>query len=266
MNDSIFDQSLQKRESFLERIISEKTAALDGCLPGKLRIVRRGKQTYYYWRATPQETSGHYISRSNYQIAKALAQKSYDQEILHVAEEELTLVKKIRSKLSLQSVESCSLILSETYQELIEPAVLSDATFAKLWMDTPYQQKEYIDDEKELYTKHNERVRSKSELLIANALNDYHIPYRYECACFLKGYGYVYPDFTALNVRKRKEFLWEHMGMMDDMNYMQKALRKISLYEKNGFYPGDKLIITHETSTQPLGSKLINDLIQTFLL
>ena len=266
MKDSLFDESLRQRELFLEKIVLEKTAALDDCPPGKLRVVHRGQQSYYYWRTDPKDTNGSYISRKDSFIAQTLAQKCYDQKILCAAKEELTLIKKLRNKLSRQSVETCSLELEETYRDLIDTVVLSDEAFAKQWQNMPYRKKHYWDDEKEYYTKRGERVRSKSELIIANALNDQNIPYRYECACNLKGCGFVYPDFTVLNVRNRKEYLWEHMGMMDDINYVQKAMRKLSLYEKNGYYPGDKLIITHETDTQPLKSKYIHALIEAFLL
>lgn len=266
MNDSLFEQSLEERESFLEKIILEKTAALENCIPGKLRIVHRGQQSYYFWRTSPKDTNGSYLPRRDYPLAQILAQKTYDQKILYAAQEELALIKKLRKKRSAQSVENQSLILENIYQELIQPILLSDEAFVKKWQDMPYLKKYYWNDEKEFYTRRDERVRSKSELIIANALDERNIPYRYECACSLKGFGIVYPDFTALNIRKRKEYLWEHMGMMDDPDYVQKALHKISFYEKNGYYPGDKLIITHETSTQPLKPKLIHDLIDTFLM
>ena len=76
----------------------------------------------------------------------------------------------------------------------------------------------------------------------------------------------IHPDFTVLNVRKRKEYLWEHLGMMDDPEYSKSALERIRQYEKQGFYPGDKLIITHETSENPLPTRLIDDIISHYLL
>ena len=36
--------------------------------------------------------------------------------------------------------------------------------------------------------------------------------------------------------------------------------------EKQGFYPGDKLIITHETNENPLPTRLIDDIISHYLL
>ncbi len=45
--------------------------------------------------------------------------------------------------------------------------------------------------------------------------------------------------------------------MMDNADYCEKALRKIELYQKNGFILGDRLIITYETSKQPLETESI---------
>lgn len=52
-------------------------------------------------------------------------------------------------------------------------------------------------------------MRSKSEVIIADLLNKEGIPYRYEFPLYLKEFNTVYPDFTILNVRKRKEIYWE---------------------------------------------------------
>jgi len=46
-------------------------------------------------------------------------------------------------------------------------------------------------------------------------------------------------------------FLYEHLGKMDDENYVVSNMRKFDLYEKNGYLLGESLIITHETSTAP---------------
>lgn len=69
-------------------------------------------------------------------------------------------------------------------------------------------------------------------MIIADLLNKEGIPYRYEYPIQLNGVGWIYPDFTVLNVRLRKEYYWEHLGMMDDYSYAEKALQKISSYEQ----------------------------------
>ena len=186
--------------------------------------------------------------------------------MIEAAKKDLKIIQELLKKLSKQSFESCNFSLSKSYGNLIQPVILSDEAFAAQWQNMPYQKKRYWDDQKEFFTNRDERVRSKSELLIANALDQRNIPYRYECACNLRGFGPVYPDFTVLNLRLRKVFLWEHLGMMDDPEYVIKAMRKLSLYENNGYYLGDRLILTHETSQEPLKSKLIDKMIETYLL
>jgi len=71
------------------------------------------------------------------------------------------------------------------------------------------------------------RVRSKSEALISNSLERWEVPQLYEMPLILKGYGKVRPDFMVLNVRTRQEYIWEHLGMLDDPVYLEKAMKKI---------------------------------------
>ena len=59
--------------------------------------------------------------------------------------------------------------------------------------------------------------------------------------------------------------LWEHMGMLDEDGYRDYALDKITAYEKNGIFPGDKLILTLETLKSPMNSKIIEKIIDQYL-
>ena len=77
----------------------------------------------------------------------------------------------------------------------------------------------------------------------------------------LKEYGLIHPDFTVLNVRTRKEIYFEHLGMMDDEVYREEALKRILAYEKNGIFPGDRLVLTHETLKSPVNSRMIEKVI-----
>ena len=89
------------------------------------------------------------------------------------------------------------------------------------------------------------------------------IPYRYECALKLNNRT-VFPDFTVLNVRDRKEMYWEHFGLLDDPDYLETSLAKVTAYELSGYYPGDRLIISFETTRQPLDMRLIEKIIALY--
>ena len=62
-----------------------------------------------------------------------------------------------------------------------------------------------------------------------------------------------------------QEIYWEHEGMMDKPEYARTAVRKIESYQKNGIYPGERLILTFETEQSVLNSNNIEELIKKYL-
>ena len=59
---------------------------------------------------------------------------------------------------------------------------------------------------------------------------------------------------------------WEHDGRMDDPAYAENAIRKINSYIANGIYPGDKLIISYESSGVVLNDKMIRQMIKKYIM
>lgn len=50
---------------------------------------------------------------------------------------------------------------------------------------------------------------------------------------------------------------------MDDDDYVAANMRKLDLYEKNGYLLEDNLIITHETGKVPLNRNVLDSYIRT---
>lgn len=69
-----------------------------------------------------------------------------------------------------------------------------------------------------------------------------------------------------MNRRTGKIYLYEHFGRMDDFMYVENSMRKLDLYEKNGYLLGKNLIITRETVASPLNIKKVDSYIKEFLL
>ena len=93
--------------------------------------------------------------------------------------------------------------------------------------------------------------------------------YKYEKPLFLTdktNFVTVRPDFTVLNVRKRKQYYHEHLGKMDDPKYVRRNIYKLRLYEKNGIFIGDQLFLTLESSEQPLDMNHFELMIKHYLL
>ena len=83
------------------------------------------------------------------------------------------------------------------------------------------------------YTKMGIIVRSKSEVIIATALYDNNIKFEYEKAIKISD-GIYYPDFTV-EKKNGDIILWEHLGLIDNPDYRNKAYRKILKYNENGY-------------------------------
>ena len=131
-----------------------------------------------------------------------------------------------------------------------------------------YKSKEFTeDDTTSYYTVKGERVRSKSEKIIADELYRCGVPYKYELPIELQGWNKmieIYPDFTVLNRRTGKKWILEHFGMMDNPDYYQSAMQKLDTYEKNDILLGRDLLILHETSTSPLNTTVLQKYITQY--
>ncbi len=94
-------------------------------------------------------------------------------------------------------------------------------------------------------TSRGDRVRSKSEVIIANLLHQAGIDYCYEADLSLLGFPKgVLPDFAF--VQDQKVVVWEHLGMADDPEYMNRWAKKLAWYRQNGFESGKTLFVTTE--------------------
>lgn len=69
-----------------------------------------------------------------------------------------------------------------------------------------------------------------------------------------------------MSKKTHREIYWEHEGMMDKQEYARAAVRKIESYQINHIYPGDRLIITFETEQNVLNSKIIENLVEKYLI
>ena len=265
MKSNDIKQLIMKRIRYLEHIRAQTEKLLPNYPVGSLRISMKKGQPQFFQRLDPSDRRGKYLKKQDYTLAKELVEKNYYEKIYHSASEELKLMQAFLKKYTIIPPEEVYERLSDIRQNLINPLIETDKLFCERWSSVQYKGKYIPENSPEFITDRGERVRSKSELIIANILAKEYIPYRYEYPITLKGFGIVYPDFTVLNVRQRKEYYWEHMGMMDDPEYAEKAARKMLSYNKNNIYPGTKLILTIETRNVPISVRQVNMIINHFL-
>ena len=239
---------------------------------GSLLVDDSKNGIHYYWRKTATDKKGVYLGKGDQEQIRALAQKDYEARLLKSAEKEKALLERIQvrcDKGELLGSRVLSLVyenLSDARKELVEPYVLSNDEYARRWQIEEYAGNAHPFGAYSLFTRSGVRVRSKSEVLIADALEAAGVPYKYERPLNLGGYNPVYPDFTVLNKRTRAEYYWEHFGGMDDVEYREGMVYKLNSYALAGIFPGEQLLATYETSETPLDTRVIRGLIEKYLL
>ncbi len=258
-------ERLEARKQQLLQWKQEKENALRNAPKGTLRVCCSGNRTQYYHRKDVKDSNGVYLRESEKELVHKLAQKEYDQKVLRAVEKELGRLEKGLLDYPLAEPELIYENLHKERQKIVTPIWEPDEKYVERWEKVEYQGKGFEENTPEFYTAKKERVRSKSELIIADLLGREGVPYRYEYPFRLRGFGQIYPDFMVLNVRTRKEYYWEHLGMMDDPDYAEKAIRRIAMYEQNGIYSGEKLILTYETRKSPLNQKQVIRMIEHYL-
>ena len=143
---------------------------------------------------------------------------------------------------------------------------MPDEEFIMLWHEKYIGEENSIEISMPYATNRGERVRSKSEKILADLFNSYGLVYCYEPHIVLYNGQKCYPDFAILNIRERKTYYWEHFGLASDDNYSEKNLEKLAKYEKSGIILGENLIISTESSGVSLDIYLIEKKIKDFLL
>lgn len=282
----------------LSAIYTSASQQIQKLTSGHLRIMTRGKYTQYFHITQTGDSIGTYIPKSEMDFIKELAQKDYLEKICKLAQKELKQVKAFFKSYKPNELEEAYTTLKTERKKLVSPIRLPDDEYAERWQAMPYTGKSFAEEQPTLLTAKGERVRSKSEIIIADTLARLGIPYRYEApvqleiptqlktdATFVdlgapkthhrasgsqgkkatKRLATFYPDFTCLNIRTRKEFIWEHFGMMEDSEYAKSAVEKERIYASAGYVQGVNFIATTETTDMPLNSQYVEMIAEKLL-
>lgn len=256
---------LVEEEKRLENITKIIKKRLKDAPTGTLRM-SKSHNTLQYYRCTEKKKSGIYINRNNIEMAQQLAQKAYDEKILKLVEKRLSQIQKITKDYDENEIEKIYLKERSERKALINPIEPTWEQKVKEWKSREYTGKGFREDTAVILTEKGERVRSKSEKILADYFYRNGIEYKYESPLYLHGVGTVYPDFTFLSPKIGQEMYWEHNGRVDDPAYAKNMVRKIQAYESNGIFQGERLILTYETEQTILNTSKIEQLAKRYLV
>lgn len=252
---------LDERYRVISDLVKKTEEKLARVPQGRLIIKHRNNSAYYYAYGESKNRKERLLSRKNPEEIEVLVQKSYLEMVLKAARKEKTVLENLVLKYPETVAEDIYNLLPEERRMFAKNIMITDDAFVKRWVNQPYKKKPISDDLPVYITKKGERVRSKSEMIIANMLYDYGIPYKYECPLLVGG-EIFHPDFTILRLSDRQVVYYEHCGKMGDPGYVEDMIDRSRKYAFDGIFQGDRLFYTFESAKQPLDVRVITEMIE----
>ena len=230
---------------------------------GTLFCTRNGTHVKWY---ISNLSSPVYIRKSQRSLAVALAEKKFYENRLHLLSLQRDCLLQYEKKSQKYKAALETMIQPDSpYRELISENILEIPRDESLWMQEEYPRNLTYPENLVHKTYAGDWVRSKSETMIANALFQNKIAYRYENQLDLDEASF-FPDFTILHPKTKKVYYWEHLGLMDNPSYVEKSFHKLKVYAKHEIIPSVNLILTYETKAHPFHMEAVEKVVADFFL
>ena len=265
---NIVTENLRKEYASIEqnmKIISQRMSQYP---EGYIRVSKRKNGVQYYYCKTKKEENyteetkqarkhGVYIHKDQRELIRLLAQKEYDKKVLNFYSVQRKVIERFLKSYDEQGMERIYHQMGIDKTKWIQPIQIPLDEKLKIWEEETYEGKGFSENNPEIRTKKGERVRSKSEKIIADKLYSNGILYKYEKPFYMRDGSIWYPDFTIYNVRTGREWYWEHFGMMEKNEYSNNAIKKINRYSENGVIVGENLLVSFETIQFPISEAVL---------
>lgn len=255
MEEELAEQERKLREA--ERVLARPAEGFLKCKP------RKQGNAFYQVKASKEECN---ITRRP-MVLRRLVRKRIQEEIRDRAEVNVKFLRKLLDKYRDNDLETVLHDLPESYRKAL--MVLPEEMYGgKPVIGGKRYVQEWMDPEKHIHdTVAGMKVRSKSEVIIVNALVQHDIPFHYEKKFpYPDEEGIFYrPDFT-FHLPDDQTKIWEHLGLLSDVGYCEHNAHKLHLYQQHGFVVGKNLILTMDDHKGNCRSEYIDEVIRTQFL
>ena len=229
---------------------------------GTLRMEVRHGKSYY---RTRREGKSIFLKADDAQFIDLLKERKRLETKVKIIDSNIRALKNLCENYCPYSTEYIEKILPESYRSNAtkEKKIAGKYSSPEEWESASYKQKDWNINYKKPghVTLKGERVRSKSELIIANMLYTMEIPYHYEEEMIIGGVK-IAPDFKIYVRSKNRFVILEHFGRMFDSGYQAEYGSKVGLYISNGYMPGRNLFMTYDDKDGNLDTKQIEEMIE----
>ncbi|MDO4745999.1 MAG: hypothetical protein Q4B18_05565 [Bacillota bacterium] len=196
-------------------------------------------------------------------LVQQLARKKYLEKSTKLLAEEIERLNKYLKESIEPTADNVLKMLPRSYSALPEEIFFPKQRKANKWAELPYPQNTLYPEEKIHTTGRGLKVRSKSELFIADKLDMYLLPFQYDGIIYFENYAFS-PDFMIPTIEGMK--YWEHCGKMAESKYRKRNQWKLTMYDKMGIVPWKNLIITYDSEDGGLNLGIIEAEIRNKLI
>ena len=225
---------------------------------GHLRVSEKNGKRYYERVDTIRgKRRVRYLGNGNHPEVQQLQKKHFLKKAVASIEKNLPLMEHFLEQYQRIDPNYMQKHFPKAYQTL--PGCCFDAADAlnlERWRKAPYFAGRYRWQDLRHKTAKGDKVRSKSEVIIANALQARGLAYRYEEEILVNGVT-LHPDFCVFDERENRIIFWEHLGMISDEAYRRHVLDRLALYISCGIVPGVNLILTFDDADGNIDSLMI---------
>ena len=173
MENRITIQKLEETAEWLAELRVKLAEKLRKAPEGALHSKNcRGTQQFY----VKKDGIRKYLRKSDWNLAKQIAQRDYYKKLLSQVCSDLTYLDTFLRKFDVDKLYDIYDELPIARQKLVEPFLIRDKQYIAEWEQIIYDRKDFEEGSQEIYTERGERVRSKSEKIIADKLFLQNIP------------------------------------------------------------------------------------------
>lgn len=252
---------LERLVKLVERFNGELSQLPEGRLV--CRTIRGYRRYYQHF----EDGTTRYLSRKKDILLGKLIRKRFISESIPWLQQNIKVLT--RTVKSYHPYEPSQICVSGKEIPMIELLkVCEDETFMEkdeAWLAVSVKHNPKFPERLIQVTTRGDRVRSKSEAIIASFLYSQGIPYCYEAALELDSITF-YPDFTIRRPRDGRIIYWEHFGMIGDAGYEKKIESKLRFYREHQITPWNNLLTTYDNPEGGIDLSMVSSAIRCHLL
>lgn len=262
-----FKNELERLQAILKEREKDLTREMQHLPEGSLYVRIDGDKYFYYQRfpvGGNRKKERRYGITGDSEKIFALARKNYVEKALRIIRKDIEVFESLVGEYVSCDEASVMKGFIERYPQLAEGVFCRHKEMDE-WAKEHKPDESFFESDLRSVSLKGVKMRSAGEIYITSRLEHFGIPHRYEAKTGIPDLGY-WPDFTIMRPRDRKIVFWEHFGKVNDMDYVRDNIEKVTNYIEYGITPWDNLILTYNNRDGGFNAKIIDAMIEGWLL